>query len=97
MTHVARNVVNDVLRCLVRCEALQASIARLPARHADAVELQQQAADAFQQMEIDLCDLVSSFIGAPMSGRMFLPLPPEYVSADAAQESLHAQLLEPRA
>jgi hypothetical protein len=96
MTNVSRNVVNDVLRCLARCAEKQEALARLPARHDEAAAVKQQAEDALRDLEIDLCNLAASFVTAPMSGRMFVPLPNEYVSEAAARESRHAQMLGER-
>jgi len=93
MTNVSRNVVNDVLRCLARCTEKQEAIARLPARQDEAAAVKQQAEDALRDIEIDLCHLAASFVTAPMSGRMFVPLPHEYVSESTAAESRHAQMV----
>ena len=78
MTNVSRNVVNDVLRCLARCAEKQEALARLPVRHDEAAAVKQQAEDALRDLEIDLCNLAASFVTAPMSGLMFVPLQNEY-------------------
>ena len=96
MTNVSRNVVNDVLRCIAHCTEKQEALARLPARHEEAAAVKQHAEDALRDLEIDLCNLAASFVTAPMSGRMFIPLPNEYVGEAAAQESRHAQMLGER-
>jgi hypothetical protein len=96
MTNVSRNVVNDVLRCIARCVEKQEALAQLPARHEEAAAVKQQAEDALRDLEIDLCNLAASFVTAPMSGRMFVPLPNEYVGEAAALESRHAQMLGER-
>jgi hypothetical protein len=92
MTNISRNVVNDVLQCIARCTEKQEALKRLPARHEEAVALKQQADDMLKDIEIDLCNLAASFVTAPMSGRLFIPLPCEFVDEQAAQESVVAQL-----
>jgi hypothetical protein len=92
MTNVSRNVVNDVLRCIARCEEHQQQLARLPARGEESAVLKLKAEDMLKDMEIELCNLAASFVSAPMSGRMFVPLPNEYTGETVAHESRHAQL-----
>jgi hypothetical protein len=92
MTNVSRNVVNDVLRCIARCTEKQQELHRLPARSEETASLKLKAEDMLKDIEIELCNLAASFVSAPMSGRMFVPLPNEYTSEVAAQESRHAQL-----
>jgi hypothetical protein len=96
MTNVSRNVVNDVLRCIARCTEKQEALARLPARLDEAAAVKQHTEDALSDLEIDLCNLAASFVTTPMSGRMFVPLPNEYVGEAATQESRHAQMLGER-
>ena len=45
-----------------------------------------------EDVKIDLCNLTSRLVTAPITGRMFLPLPVDYVSPEDTQKSLHAQL-----
>jgi hypothetical protein len=92
MTNVSRNVVNDVLRCIAQCTAQQQALAAVQCRHEEAATVKQQAEDMLKDMEITLCNLAASFVTAPMSGRLFLPLPNEYVDETQAQESRLAQL-----
>ena len=87
---------SPVLRCIARCTEKQEALARLPARHDEAAAVKQHAEDALRDLEIDLCNLAASFVTAPMSGLMFVPLPNEYVGEAAAQESRHAQMLGQR-
>jgi hypothetical protein len=74
----------------------QEALARLPARHDEAVAVKQHTEDVLRDLEIDLCNLAASFVTSPMSGRMFVPLSNEYVGEAAAQESRHAQMLGER-
>ncbi len=92
MTNISRNVVNDVLKSIECCTQKQKTLARFQARHEEAVTLKLLVEDMLKEIEIDLCNLAASFITAPMSGRLFIPLPSEFVDEKVAQESLVAQL-----
>lgn len=92
MTNISRNVVKDVLKCIERCTEMQEALKKLPSRHEEAAALKQQADDMLKDIEIDLCNLAASFVTAPISGRLFIPLPCEFVDEHAAQESIVAQL-----
>ena len=48
--------------------------------------------EMLEDVKIDLCRLASLLVTAPITGRIFLPLPAAYVSAEDAQKSLRAQL-----
>jgi hypothetical protein len=83
-------VLSDVLRCVQRCSEHQKTLTGLAASDRDSA--QQLALDMLQDMEIELCNLAASLVTAPISGRIFIPLPPEYVDKQVQAESLHAQL-----
>lgn len=90
MTNISRNVVNDVLRCVRRCSEHQTTLAGLAPK--DKETAQALALDMLKDMEIELCNLAASLVTAPISGRMFIPLPTEYVDRQVQAESMHAQL-----
>jgi hypothetical protein len=90
MTNISRNVLNDVLRCVQRCGEHQKTLGGLTAQERDSA--QQLAMDMLQDMEIELCNLAASLVTAPISGRIFIPLPPEYIDKQVQAESMHAQL-----
>jgi len=92
MTSISRNLLNDVLQCIALCETKQTALQRLAARHEEAATIKQQAEDMLKEIEIELCSLAASFITAPMSGRLFVPLPSEFVDEQTAQDSVVAQL-----
>lgn len=93
MTNVSRNVVSDVLRCIALCTEQQQSLAKLPThRPEDADKIKQHAANMLHEIEIELCHLAASFVSAPMSGRMFIPLPNAYTSEQDTNASRPAQL-----
>jgi hypothetical protein len=89
MTSCKGNVVEEVLESIARCSEHQAALRQ----HApDAEALRERAMDMLQDVEQRLCNLAASFITAPMSGRMFTPLPHEYTSEKERLESLYAQM-----
>jgi len=91
MTNISRNVLSDVLRCVQRCGEHQKTLAA-----GDRESAQQLAIDMLQDMEIELCNLAASLVTAPISGRIFIPLPPEYTDKQVQADSMHAQLRPPR-
>jgi hypothetical protein len=90
MTNVSRNLVNDVLQCIKHCSEKQEELKRMPARNDEALRI--RALDMLKDIEINLCNLAACFVTAPMSGRLFIPLPCEYVDEATAQQSRAAQL-----
>jgi hypothetical protein len=48
--------------------------------------------ELLEDVKIDLCNLASRLVTAPITGHMFLQLPVDYVSPEDTQKSLHAQL-----
>jgi len=89
MTSVQGNVVQEVLACISTCSEHQAALA---AHEADAQKLRERALDMLKDVEQKLCALAASCLTAPMTGRMFTPLPHEYVSESERRQSLEAQM-----
>jgi hypothetical protein len=89
MTSVQGNVVQEVLGCIAACSQHQAE---LGVHELDAQRLRERAQDMLKDVEQKLCALAASFLTAPMSGRMFIPLPHEYVGEEQRRQSLEAQL-----
>lgn len=48
--------------------------------------------ESLEDLETHLCDLLSSMIASPLTGRIFLQAPSAYVPAEVAQSSLRAHL-----
>ena len=48
--------------------------------------------DALEEVTVALCNLLALLITAPISGRMFVPLPASHFSAEAKELSLREQL-----
>jgi hypothetical protein len=89
MTSVHGNVVQEVLGCIAICTKHQAELA---VHEPDLPKLRERALDMLKDVEQKLCALAASCLTAPMSGRMFTPLPHEYVSENNRRESLEAQM-----
>jgi hypothetical protein len=89
MTSVQGNVVQEVLACIATCSEHQAALA---APEADAQKLRERALDMLKDVEQRLCALAASCLTAPMTGRMFTPVPHEYVSENERRQSLEAQM-----
>jgi hypothetical protein len=89
MTSVHGNVVQEVLGCIAICTQHQAELA---VHEPDLPKLRERALDMLKDLEQKLCALAASCLTAPMSGRMFTPLPHEYVSEKNRRESLEAQM-----
>jgi hypothetical protein len=89
MTSCKGNVVEAVLQSIRKCGEHEATLSHLPP---DAEQLRERAIDMLQDIEQQLCELAAIFITAPMSGRIFTPLPHEHTDAQQQLESLHAQM-----
>ena len=48
--------------------------------------------EALGDLETHLCDLLSSMVSSPLTGRIFLQPPAAYVPHQVAQDHLHASL-----
>jgi len=92
MTNISQNVVSEVLLCIKKCSEKQTELACLPARQQETIDLKMRAEDMLQDLEVHLCKMAASLVMAPMSGRMFIPVPSEFVSEQAVYESRHVQM-----
>ncbi len=94
MTNISRNVVNEVLLCIQKCTDKQKELACIQARQQESIDLKMRAQDMLQDIEVHLCTMAASFVTTPMSGRMFIPVPSEFISEEEAYNSRHAQMHE---
>lgn len=98
MTSIEGNVVDAILKCIRMVCEKQASMSAAQGGDAKAASVDAKAAsveelrEMLEDVKIDLCRLASLLVTAPITGRIFLPLPAAYVSAEDAQKSLRAQL-----
>jgi hypothetical protein len=89
MTSCKGNVVQAVLQAIERCDEHARTLRQLPP---DAESVRERALDIVQDLEQQLCQLAAMFITAPISGRIFTPLPHEYVSEAERVLSLEEQM-----
>jgi len=89
MTSCKDNVIEAVLKRISMCEEHQAVLKNL---QGDVEQVRERAMDMLQDIEQNLCKLAAEFITAPISGRIFTPLPHEHLSEQQLLESLHAQM-----
>jgi len=89
MTSCKGNVIEAVLKRISMCEQHQEVLKNL---QGDVELVRERAQDMLQDIEQELCKLAAEFITAPISGRIFTPLPHEHLSEQQLLESLHAQM-----
>jgi hypothetical protein len=89
MTSCKGNVVEVVLKKIVHCSEMQKILQSMPA---DAEQIRERAVDMLRDIEQQLCDLAATFITAPMSGRIFTPLPHEFATEQRLVQSLQDQM-----
>jgi hypothetical protein len=89
MTAVEDNVVDSILKCIRLVEQKQAALAAKDKSTEAAIE---DARELLFDVHIALCRLASALVTAPITGRIFLPLPSSYVTPEEAQVSLRSQL-----
>jgi hypothetical protein len=89
MTSCKGNVVEVVLQKIVNCSEMQKILQSMPA---DAEQIRERAVDMLRDIEQQLCDLAATFITAPMSGRIFTPLPHEFGTEQRLVQSLEDQM-----
>jgi len=95
MTTVEDNVVDSILKCIRLVEEKHAMLGATEKNTEAALE---DARELLFDVRIALCRLASALVTAPITGRMFLPLPASYVTPEEAQASLRLQLgLQPDA
>jgi hypothetical protein len=92
MTNTSGNVVSEILVCIQRCTDKQKELASIPALQQETIDFKVQAGDMLLDIEVHLCKMAASLVMAPMSGRMFIPVPSEFVSEQTAYESRHVQM-----
>ena len=89
MTNIRNNVVEDVLKCISIIDARRDA---MQAQAENAAQLRESSVDMLQEIQEILSNLIASFITAPVSGRMFIPLPPAYVTEEDKTRSLQQQM-----
>ncbi len=89
MTSCKGNVMEVVLKCIELCDQSKNTIQNMGG---DSEKIRECAVEHFNDMEMHLCQMCAMFLGAPMSGRLFTPLPHENLNEEQLQQSLEAQM-----
>lgn len=89
MTSCKGNVLEVVLKSIDSCEKHALTLQQ---HRADAQQLRESALDMLKDLEQQLCELAAIFITAPISGRIFTPLPHEHLSEAEQVLSLEEQM-----
>ena len=89
MANTSGNVVEHVLECMQVVDKHMNNI-RNSSTQGDT--LKELCMDALEEVTVALCKLLGLLITAPISGRMFVPLPASHFDAAAKKKSLEEQL-----
>ena len=91
MSTVEGSVVKEILKCIrVVCEKqLQLSASATTTQRERFIE---ETRETLEEVKINLCNLASMLVTAPITGRIFLPSPADYVSEETVMRSLCTQL-----
>ena len=89
MTSCKGNVMEEVLKCIALCDQSKHTIQNMPG---DSEKIRECAVELVSDMEMHLCQMGAMFLAAPMSGRLFTPLPHENLNEEQLQQSLEAQM-----
>ena len=98
MASIEGNVVQSILKCIRMVSEKQQLLSSLHEQrgfkdcNTTRSKFVEDTRELLEDVKIDLCNLASRLVTAPITGRMFLPLPVDYVSTEDAHKSLHAQL-----
>lgn len=90
------NVVSEILQCIKIFNLKQVELERLICKESVINKkeccVKTFCLDAFLELDEALSSLASHLITAPITGRMFIPLPPAYVTQEEKDKSLSQQL-----
>jgi hypothetical protein len=89
MTSCQGNIIEEVLKCITLCEQKKKTIEFMKA---DSEKIRQCSLELVKEIEERLCEMAAMFLLAPMSGRLFTPLPHENLKEEQIQQSLEAQM-----
>lgn len=90
MATVEGSVVKEILKCIrAVCEKQRLLSSVTDAQREGFLE---ETRETLEEVKIDLCNLASLLVTAPITGRMFLPSPADYVSDETVMKSLCTQL-----
>lgn len=82
---IRQNLVEDVIKITQLVEQYRDDRA--------AHENAEQTQERFNDVHVHLCELMSAMIASPLTGRIFLPTPEEYVDEETRAQSLQEQFV----
>ena len=89
MANTNGNVVEHVLQCM---QVVDKHMNKIRDSSTQGETLKELCVDALEEVTVALCKLLGLLITAPISGRMFVPLPASHFDAAAKKKSLQEQL-----
>ena len=89
MTNVQDNIVEHVLECISLLDTYTAKYQKIGEQeHIN----RGSVLDMLEEISILLCKLLATMITAPITGRMFIPLPSSKFNTDDVHSSLQKQM-----
>ena len=88
MTNVQDNIVEHVLECISLLDTYTVKYRKTGQEHVD----RNSVLDMLEEISILLCKLLATMITAPITGRMFTPLPSSKFNTDDLHSSLQEQM-----
>ena len=88
MTNVQDNIVEHVLECISLLDTYTVKNRKTGQEHVD----RNSVLDMLEEISILLCKLLATMITAPITGRMFTPLPSSKFNTDDLHSSLQEQM-----
>ena len=93
MTPVKHNVIHNIITALQKLDNTKTKIEEMPTSTSDAASVKQRCIELLQDIDAELCHLVSDLTNSPLNGKLFVPLPQHFESASKQETSVNFQLL----
>ena len=93
MTRVQDNIVEHVLECIALLDTFTVKYRKSPNGKSEQDYVDRNSVlDMLEEISILLCKLLSTMITAPITGRMFTPLPSSKFNTDNLHSSAQEQM-----
>jgi hypothetical protein len=90
MSTAEGSVVKEILNCIRAVCEKQRQLSSVAITQRE--RFIEETHETLEEVKINLCNLASMLVTAPISGRIFLPSPADYVSEETTMKSLCMQL-----
>lgn len=87
---VEGSIVKEILKCV--CAVSESQRRLSSAGDVPSEKMLESAIEALEELKITLCNMASLLVTTPITGRMFLPQPADFVNDEMIMNSLSAQL-----